>query len=56
MVHLHPVSLARCSCRLDLSLGTKKGFARQPDPDGAGGSGAGSGVSQVGCLSSLEWF
>jgi hypothetical protein len=36
MVHLRPSSLARFRCQLDLSLGTKKGFARQPDPDGAG--------------------
>ena len=37
MVHLHPCALARCSCRLDLSLGIKQGW--HPvlrNPEGAG--------------------
>ena len=29
MVHLHPRSLARCSCRLDLSLGIKSDWHHQ---------------------------
>ena len=36
MVHLHPSSLARCSCRLDLSLGIKPDWPVQRDLDGAG--------------------
>ena len=79
MVHLHPSSLARCSSRLDLSLGIQKDSAWQPDPDGARGVGKSLArsyedwfvnertkkdsaqrwelwVSQMGCISSLEWF
>ena len=37
MVHLHPSSLARCSCRLDLSLGIKPDWHHQQrDPEGSG--------------------
>ena len=82
MVHLHPCSLARCSCRLDLSLGIKPDWHHQQrDPEGSGYTGLGKSlarhrkngllmkelkrivyaqevlvVSQMVCISSLEWF
>ena len=58
MVHLHPRSLARCSCRLNLSLGIKPDWHHQQrNPEGSGTRGwEVLVVSQMVCISSLELF
>ena len=56
MVHLYPGSLARCSCRLDLSLGIKKDSAWQLDPDGTRGWAQDCCGKPSGLPNNLEWF
>ena len=43
MVHIHPSSLARCSCRSDLSLGIRVRWQQQRDPGAGTHAGTSSG-------------